>query len=266
MYVKLFSSILRSSVWDEDPATRLTWITMLLLADEDGFVRGIASGLARQANIPADDFERALGILSAPDKRSQTPDHDGRRIESTEGGWMVLNYKKYREMRTRVQVREAEKKRRQRNRTKGADDGDAGGHGGHVPHVPTIASSSAFVSAGVVGVGGAGEGGPLSAHFAEPAHADAYNAYRRSHAMPDGLDAGIKALVSGMHGKPLTWEAVGGALVEMRAASVAFSPRALQGFARKLLEGSAGQEKPGRQDRNLAAITEGLRRYGNGES
>ena len=35
-YVKLVPSILTSTVWAESPTTKLTWLTMLVLADRDG--------------------------------------------------------------------------------------------------------------------------------------------------------------------------------------------------------------------------------------
>jgi hypothetical protein len=43
-------------------------------------------------------MRQALSILLAPDPDSRTKDHDGRRIEAIEGGWLILNYLKYREV------------------------------------------------------------------------------------------------------------------------------------------------------------------------
>jgi len=106
MYVKLFSSILSSSIWSEAVGTRIAWITMLALADRDGFVRGAPSGLARQANISLADCQRALKVLESPDLESQSQEYGGRRIETMEGGWLILNYAKYRELRDPEQRRE----------------------------------------------------------------------------------------------------------------------------------------------------------------
>ncbi len=148
MFVKLFHTILKSSVWDESPTTRIVWITFLLEADEDGMVRGVDTRLASAANVTDAQFAEALGVLESPDMRSQTQDFAGRRIERVEGGFLVLNYRKYREYRTRAQVKEAEKKRRQRakphddNNLKAMDCALAAGVPGHVPLVPTIASVS----------------------------------------------------------------------------------------------------------------------------
>ena len=100
MFVKLFREILMSSIWDEDADTRLLWITMLVLADQDGYVRGTPSALARTARLNVDAAQKALDVLAAPDPQSRTPDNDGRRIEPAPGGWMVLNYQAYREARS----------------------------------------------------------------------------------------------------------------------------------------------------------------------
>lgn len=153
VFVKLFQSIMKSSVWDESPTTRLVWITFLLLADEDGMVKGVEKGIARAANVSQDDFRKAIEVLEAPDLESQSQDHAGRRIEKVEGGWIVLNYAKYREYRTRAQVKAAEKKQRQRTKRKQDNEIDAGNSPpdavvpGHVPDVPTITSVSSSVPA-----------------------------------------------------------------------------------------------------------------------
>jgi hypothetical protein len=33
-----------------------------------------------------------------PDPHSRTPEHEGRRVAKVEGGWLILNHKKYRDM------------------------------------------------------------------------------------------------------------------------------------------------------------------------
>lgn len=153
MFVKLFHTILKSSVWLESPTTRIVWITFLLEADEDGMVRGVDALLAAAARVTPEEFAAAIDVLQSPDIQSQTQDFGGRRIERVEGGWLVLNYRKYREYRTRAQVKEADKKRRQRAKSH-ADNGIGAESTmpdavvpGHVPNVPTIASVSYSVPA-----------------------------------------------------------------------------------------------------------------------
>ena len=116
--MKLYGSILDSSVWSEDPYTRLVWITMLAMADADGFVEAAVPGLARRANVPLDACEAALVRLQAPDPYSKSPDHEGRRIEPAERGWNILNYTAYRELRTKRQVTDAVRQKRHREGVK----------------------------------------------------------------------------------------------------------------------------------------------------
>jgi hypothetical protein len=95
-YVKLFSDIVESSIWDEDSDTCKVWITLLALSDQDGYVRGSVGWLADKARVPVDSCRHALEAFAQPDLRSRTPDHDGRRIENLEDGWLILNYIEFR--------------------------------------------------------------------------------------------------------------------------------------------------------------------------
>ena len=116
MYVKVFASILTSTLWALDDATRLVWITLLALSDKDGFVRASPSGLARIANVDEEKGRAAIVTLSAPDADSGSQEYEGRRIECVPGGFLILNYKKYRDLKDaetrREQVREAVKRHR----------------------------------------------------------------------------------------------------------------------------------------------------------
>jgi hypothetical protein len=106
-YTKLFGSILDSSVWLESGPTRLTWITMLAMADRDGVVEASVPGLAKRAGVERNECERALSLFLAPDPDSRSPEHEGRRITAVDGGWRLLNYDKYR---LRATVEEAKEK------------------------------------------------------------------------------------------------------------------------------------------------------------
>lgn len=272
MFVKLFNSILKSSVWDERPTTRIVWITFLLEADEQGFVKGVERGLARVANVSVEEFRAALEILEADDIESQDQDFGGRRIEKVEGGWQVLNYRKYRELRTGQQVREAAKKRRQRAQRKATDAGKslpdnapanaaaaaAEGVPGHVPAVPTIASASASVSGGR----GAGEG--VSAGLMSPRefldavaeaeaaktpapiehitaswteeHVAAYYALRKKHRN----HAGLASLLLHAHATGFSSAVLGQALVEIWQAGAPLSKATLEPFARRIQQRTGG--------------------------
>ena len=66
MYAKLFSSILTSSIWSEDAETCKLWITLLALADREGYVFGSVLGLARQAALPLEAVEAGLARFMNP--------------------------------------------------------------------------------------------------------------------------------------------------------------------------------------------------------
>lgn len=122
-YTKLFGSIVASTIWREDNATRIVWITMLALANQHGIVEASLPGLADLARVSVDDCRRAISNLEAPDPDSRTKEHEGRRIQAVDGGWLVLNHAKYRAkmrsadrteyMRVKKQEERARKKQKQ---------------------------------------------------------------------------------------------------------------------------------------------------------
>ncbi len=96
-YAKLFSEIVDSSIWDEDSDTCKVWITLLALADQDGYVRGSDGWLAGKSRVSLGKCVLALGKFKEPDLRSRTPDNGGRRIEQLDDGWLILNYISFRD-------------------------------------------------------------------------------------------------------------------------------------------------------------------------
>ena len=96
-YVKLFSSILTSSVWGEADSTRIVWITLLALADRNGEAMASVGGLARSANMERENCEDAIRVLSSPDPDDRSGVRDGVRIEKIQGGWRIINFATYRE-------------------------------------------------------------------------------------------------------------------------------------------------------------------------
>lgn len=103
MYVKLFQKILDSTINETDLATRWTWITCMLLADDAGYFTSTPQAIARRANIAPEQVMAALQILTAPDPQSTTETDEGRRlIQSSQNHWQVVNYERYREIATRA--------------------------------------------------------------------------------------------------------------------------------------------------------------------
>ncbi len=109
-FTKLFSSITESTIWVEDDQTRILWICMLAMADKHGRVWGSIPGLANRARISVDATRAAIQKFLGPDADSRTPDNDGRRIEQIDGGWRLLNYEKYRDVRDEESIKASKRK------------------------------------------------------------------------------------------------------------------------------------------------------------
>lgn len=104
-YTKLFSTITTSTIWCEDSATRIVWITMLAMCDREGRVWGSVPGLANVAQVSVDECRAALEKFMQPDPDSRTEDHEGRRVAKIDGGWELLNHTKYTRLRNEAERR-----------------------------------------------------------------------------------------------------------------------------------------------------------------
>lgn len=124
-YTKLDAGITDSTVWAAPDATRLTWITMLAMADQHGYVGASIPGLASRARVTLEGCLAALECFMSPDLYSRTKDFEGRRIAEADGGWVLLNHAKYRAMqsaddrreRSRLAMIELRRKRKQETTT-----------------------------------------------------------------------------------------------------------------------------------------------------
>lgn len=110
-YTKLFSSIVTSTIWTEDPKICKVWVTMLAIADKHGEVHASIPGLAQIAGMTLADTEAAIQKFLSPDKYSRTPDDEGRRIEKIDDGWLLLNHAKYRAMASKDEEKTSAAKR-----------------------------------------------------------------------------------------------------------------------------------------------------------
>lgn len=138
-FVKLDAGILDSSLWPQvDPRT--VFLTALLMARPIelsepvealqvrnldrlgvaipagwyGLVEASGIGIATRSGLSVEAGLAALDILSSPDPDSRTPDFEGRRMVRIPGGWLVLNFMRYRER----DYRAAERMRRYRTRNR----------------------------------------------------------------------------------------------------------------------------------------------------
>lgn len=121
-YTKLFNSILASTIWRENDKTRIVWITLLAMADKNGVAEGSLPGLADMARVSIPDCEAALEKLKSPDSYSRTKEHEGRRIEECEGGWQILNHRKFRQKLCADERREYFRDKQAEHRAKKADE------------------------------------------------------------------------------------------------------------------------------------------------
>ena len=141
-FVKLDCNILNSSLWIDRDA-REVFITALLMAvpydlDEEtqeygigsneptgwmvpsgeyGFVAAASVGICRQACVEEDKGMAALIRLAQPEPDSRTPSFDGRRMVRVDGGFVVLNFRKYRDKDHTA----AERQRRYREKKRNAE-------------------------------------------------------------------------------------------------------------------------------------------------
>ncbi len=118
-FVKLYGSIIHSSIWNEPDNVRLVWVTMLAMSTYHGIVEASVGGIAHAARVSKEACEDALRRLQSPDPDSRDGT-TGERIRRIEGGWEIINHGRYRDMRTHRQVKQAEYQRRYESKLKGA--------------------------------------------------------------------------------------------------------------------------------------------------
>jgi len=138
-FVKLDCGILNSTLWFDRQA-RDVFITALLMAEPFelleptpqihvdsleytgwlvpagwyGFVPAAGVGITYRAGIEESEGREALRALGSPENSSRTPDYEGRRLVRIDGGYLVLNFIKYREK----DATSADRQRRWRERAK----------------------------------------------------------------------------------------------------------------------------------------------------
>lgn len=121
MYGKVFRQMYDSTVATNWKAL-VTFQQFIILADADGVVDMTPEAISRYTNIPLEIIQEGIAELSKPDPKSRSKTSEGRRIAllepEREWGWYLINYEFYANLRTRDEVRTAnrERKRRQRER------------------------------------------------------------------------------------------------------------------------------------------------------
>lgn len=116
-FSKLESSIIHSTIWREPNHIRIVWITMLAMTDPKGRVMSSVPGLADAARVSLEECIEALDRFRSPDEWSRDPENDGRRIDDIAGGWLILNYMKYRDPKSTERVRKHRGKQQKKSET-----------------------------------------------------------------------------------------------------------------------------------------------------
>lgn len=143
-FVKLDCGILDSTLWVNRDC-REVFITALLMAEPQeflepvkqievdtlgftgwaapagwyGFVPAAGIGIVRRAGIEQEAGLVALRRLSSPETESRNPEHEGRRLIRMNGGYIILNYMRYRDR----DYTGAERSKRYRERIKQRSNG-----------------------------------------------------------------------------------------------------------------------------------------------
>ena len=119
-FTKLDERILQSSIMAEDAYTFKIWIALLAACKEDGISECSPIYLSAICRIDIETVNKSLSILMSPDKNSRSLNDDGIRIRRIDGGFEIINYKKYRDFSLRSA--EAERKRLYRSKNKECPD------------------------------------------------------------------------------------------------------------------------------------------------
>lgn len=88
----------------------VTFQQFIVLADREGFVDMTPEAISRRTIIPLEIIKKGIAVLEQPDAQSRDPGSDGRRIERIadhrDWGWKIINYAKYRLIRSADERRE----------------------------------------------------------------------------------------------------------------------------------------------------------------
>lgn len=121
MYVKLFCSIYQGTLRGNSHGL-LVFTNLLAHADKAGVVDVHPRAIAEEVGLPVDDVRSTLVMLESPDDESRSPEEQGRRIVRTDAhrawGWRIVNYEKYRSIRSEEDRREQNRLAQERWRNK----------------------------------------------------------------------------------------------------------------------------------------------------
>lgn len=103
MYCKLFASLYQGTLRGRSNEI-LVFTNLLAHCGKDGTVDKHFRAISEETGLSVDDVKTAIIVLESPDPESRSPDENGARItrmdEHRVWGWKVVNYGKYRAIRS----------------------------------------------------------------------------------------------------------------------------------------------------------------------
>jgi len=109
MYAKVFAQIFDSSLREKWQAW-VTFVALLVLADENDDVDMTLEALTARTGLPGSVVSEGIAWLEKPDPFSRSPESEGRRIirldDHRSWGWHIVNRRKYRSIRDNTERRE----------------------------------------------------------------------------------------------------------------------------------------------------------------
>jgi len=255
-FTKLFTGIVFSTVWQEPLHTRVVWVTMLALADRMGRVLVSQPGLAKASGVTMEQCTEALDCFLAPDPWSRTKAHDGRRIEEIDGGWLLLNYIAYRELRDsderRIANREHVREHRARKRKKPhvSDVSDVSNVRASKPHVSDVSNIRVSKPNADAEAEADAEAVTALSHararereetepppeLTDPLHRSAWTGLCRASPNPSAWVASVRAVTDGLHPPVYPWPVVGQALADIAGNGQGPNVALLRACCRRLVE------------------------------
>lgn len=265
MYGKLFAQMYDGTLGTNGPWQALiTFQQLIILADKDGVVDMTPEALSRRTTVPLDIIQTGLTALGQPDPDSRTPDEEGRRIVSlNEGrawGWRIVNYAKYREMRTAEERRAYHRKYwREKRSPKISTDSTETQQTQPIVEVEVEAKAEA---------GNNASGVDLFVDRLPENSRETVRQMANAQRNPVAWVASMVAMLDGMHGTPLPAAELAVALTELAATDARPSPATVRAFVRRgRKDGEVVGSRPARNARNLEVLAEyRAQRGANGQS
>ncbi|MBI3043557.1 MAG: hypothetical protein HYY78_12125 [Betaproteobacteria bacterium] len=111
MYAKVFEQMYDGTLATKGPwQAVVTFQQFLILADKHGVVDRTPEVISKRTTIPLEIIHAGIEALEQPDPDSRTPVEGGRRIvrlsDTRSWGWRIVNYAKYRAIRSQEERRE----------------------------------------------------------------------------------------------------------------------------------------------------------------